>query len=141
MDYQNPLPSEFSKADPMQRLAAGIIDLIIIGMAASLLSFIPYSNYFFNPLMVAYFLLRDSLPFLEGRSIGKTLIGLRVVKETDYTRITDDYGLGIIRNVLFFIPLIGIIDAFMIFSQERKRFGDRWAKTIVVLDKKTGNNL
>jgi uncharacterized RDD family membrane protein YckC len=141
MDDQNPLFPQFAKADPIQRLAAGIIDLIVIGMAASLLSFIPYSNYFFNPLMIAYFLLRDSLPFLEGKSIGKTLIGLRVVREADNSKITDDYGLGIIRNVLFFIPLVGIIDAFMIFSQERKRFGDRWAKTIVVVDKKTGNSL
>jgi uncharacterized RDD family membrane protein YckC len=141
MDNQGSVPSQFVKAEPMQRLAAGMIDLIFIGVAASFLSFVPYSNYFFNPLMIAYFLLRDTLPLLEGRSLGKTLIGLRVVRENDHSRITDDYGTGIIRNVLFFIPLAGIIDAFMIFSQERKRFGDRWAKTIVVMDRKTEDNL
>jgi uncharacterized RDD family membrane protein YckC len=141
MNNQEHVRPEFPKAEPMQRLAAGMIDLIFIGVAASFLSFVPYSNYFFNPLMIAYFLLRDTLPLLDGRSLGKTLIGLRVVRENDYSRITDDYGTGIIRNVLFFIPLAGIIDAFMIFSQERKRFGDRWAKTIVVADKKAEDSL
>ena len=124
------------KAEPMQRLAAGIIDLIIMSVAASLIGFLPYSSYFFNPLMIAYFLLRDTLPFFDGKSIGKNLIGIRVVREKDFTKITDDYATGIIRNVLFFLPIVNIIDAFMIFSQERKRFGDRWAKTIVVTDKK-----
>jgi uncharacterized RDD family membrane protein YckC len=128
------IPGQFTKAEPMQRLAAGIIDLIVIGVATSTASFIPFIYYFSNPLLIAYFLLRDTLPLLDGKSIGKNLIGLRVVREADLSKITDDYGLGIIRNVLFFVPIANIIDACMIFSKDRKRFGDRWAKTIVIVD-------
>jgi uncharacterized RDD family membrane protein YckC len=128
------IPGQFTKAEPMQRLAAGIIDLIVIGVATSTASFIPFIYYFSNPLLIAYFLLRDTLPLLDGKSIGKNLIGLRVVREADLSKITDDYGLGIIRKVLFFVPIANIIDACMIFSKDRKRFGDRWAKTIVIVD-------
>lgn len=136
MENPDPLASKPVQADPMQRVAAGIIDLVAMSVAVSFTSFLPYSYYFSQSIVIAYFLLRDSLPFLDGKSIGKNLIGLRVVREADFSKTTEDYGTGIIRNVLFFIPVANIIDAFMIFSQERKRFGDRWAKTIVVVDKK-----
>jgi uncharacterized RDD family membrane protein YckC len=137
MENPDTIPPQFVKAEPMQRLAAGVIDLIVMSVAASIINFLPYSYYFYNPIMIAYFLLRDTLPFLDGKSIGKNLIGIRVVREEDFSKITDDYGTGIIRNVLFFLPLVNIIDAFMIFSKDRKRFGDRWAKTIVVMDNKS----
>ena len=132
------IPGQFTKAEPMQRLAAGIIDLIVVGVATSVTSYIPFIYYVSNPLIIAYFLLRDTLPLLDGKSIGKNIIGLRVVREADLSKITDDYGLGIIRNVLFFVPIANIIDACMIFSKDRKRFGDRWAKTIVVVDENQG---
>ncbi|MFL5727938.1 MAG: RDD family protein [Cytophagaceae bacterium] len=140
MKPEDSLPSykDFPKADPVQRLSAGIIDLVIVGVSGTTLSFLPFSSYYTNPLLLAYFLLRDSLPVLQGKSIGKTLIGLRVVREIDGSGITNDYGLGIVRNVLFMIPLAGFIDAFMIFSQAGQRFGDRWAKTIVIAEKKQG---
>jgi uncharacterized RDD family membrane protein YckC len=136
MQDPDPFPSQFIKAEPLQRLAAGAIDLVIVSVAASLVGSLPYSYYFFNPIMIAYFLLRDNLPVLDGKSIGKALIGIRVVREDGFSSITNDYGTGIIRNVLFFLPLVNVVEAFMIFSKDGKRFGDRWAKTIVVVDKK-----
>jgi uncharacterized RDD family membrane protein YckC len=129
------LPPVITRAEPMQRIAAALIDAFIISICSFILYIFPYGHYMAYTLQMVYWLTRDALPFLDGKSIGKKLIGLRVVRDHDFTPITDDYGASLIRMVTLFIPLFQIIDALMIFSQDRKRFGDRWAKTIVIIDK------
>jgi uncharacterized RDD family membrane protein YckC len=83
----------------------------------------------------AYILVRDALPFLDGQSIGKKVMKTRSVQEDSGAPITNDYRTSILRNILFIIPLVGLIDALFIFGSEQKRLGDKIAKTIVVYDK------
>jgi uncharacterized RDD family membrane protein YckC len=133
LEIQNSAP--VIKAEPLPRIVAAFIDGIIISILSFMLYVFPYGDYIAYSIQLAYWLTRDALPFLKGKSIGKKLIGLRVVREKDLTPITDDYGASLVRMVPLFVPLFQIIDALMIFSQDRKRFGDRWAKTIVIIDK------
>jgi uncharacterized RDD family membrane protein YckC len=57
---------------------------------------------------------------------------IKVVKEDTGDMITSDWGTAIIRSVSLIIPLFNIVDALMVFSSDRRRFGDKWAKTVVV---------
>jgi uncharacterized RDD family membrane protein YckC len=75
---------------------------------------------------------KDALPFLGAQSIGKRIMGIRVVNVNTGKPIKSDYGAAIIRQLSLVIPLLGIVDACMVLSSERRRFGDKWAKTVVV---------
>jgi uncharacterized RDD family membrane protein YckC len=94
-------------------------------------SFIPVAGWIAG---IVYGLTKDALPFLEGQSIGKKAMKIRVLRDADETPITNDYGAAIIRVIPGWIPLFNIVDALMVFSSDRKRFGDQWAKTKVVVD-------
>lgn len=87
-------------------------------------------------IAIAYLLTKDALPemggFLGGQSVGKKLMGIKAIKEDTGGSLVGDYGTAITRQVPLLIPLFGLIDALMVFSDDRKRFGDKWAKTIVV---------
>jgi hypothetical protein len=39
---------------------------------------------------------------------------------------------SILRQISLCIPLFNLVDALMVFSEERRRFGDKWANTRVV---------
>ena len=115
-----PVPAEkMTKADPMDRLLAYLIDTVIITVGF-ILCILPG---------VVYFLLRDSL--YDGRSFGKKLMGLRVVHSVQKTpcKLME----SVIRNVSLAIPFFGIVDGIMVFIDENNlRFGDKWAETEVV---------
>ncbi len=85
---------------------------------------------------MGYMFTRDALPevsgFLGGQSIGKKLMNIKVIREDTGASIVGDYGAAIIRQVSLVIPFFNIVDALMVFSSDKKRFGDKWAKTIVV---------
>ncbi|GAB4014594.1 hypothetical protein GCM10028808_37510 [Spirosoma migulaei] len=87
-------------------------------------------------IAIAYMLTKDALPetggFLGGQSIGKKLMGIKAIKEDTGASLVGDYGTAITRQVSLMIPFFGFVDALMVFSDEGKRFGDKWAKTIVV---------
>ena len=53
----------------------------------------------------AYWLLRDGL--FEGQSIGKRLMGLKVVVLPQQTRCT--FKASMIRNILWAVPLINLV--------------------------------
>lgn len=113
-------------ATPTDRILAGLIDWLIIG----LLSITGFGAI----LGIGYLLTKESLPLFDGQSIGKRLIGIRVVDNDSYKSIKNQYEKSLIRNITLLIPVFQFIDAFMIFSSDRKRFGDQWAKTIVIKD-------
>ncbi len=83
----------------------------------------------------AYILVRDALPFLEGQSIGKKVMKTRAVMEDSGAPTTNDYRSSLLRNILLFIPVASLIDALFIFSGDRKRLGDKLAKTVVIYDR------
>lgn len=133
-------PSSFSttpvireKASAIIRFVALFIDSIVGYVPMFLLSLISYRLTTIGYLIaLAYFLTRDSLPFLNGQSVGKKLMGIKVIKEDTGASIMGDYGTGVVRAIPQFIPLLNVVDALVIFRDTTKRFGDDWAKTIVV---------
>ena len=113
-------------ASPGARFVAALID----GVLAAIASAIPAVGIIIS---IAYSLVKDALPFLDGQSIGKKAMGIRAVKEGSGEPLTDDYVTAIVRQVSLWIPFFNIIDACMVFTEDRRRFGDRWAKTVVVV--------
>lgn len=127
MDTQSVNPTIYAQVGPSllaghsARLAATLIDTAI----AIMLSVIPL-------LGVAYFLLRDALPFYNGQSIGKYAMNIRVVDETTQEPLKGNYKASILRNVPLIIPVFQLLDAFLVFSSNRKRLGDNWGNTVVI---------
>lgn len=116
------------------RLLGGLIDWIVVLVIYYLLKgLVGWSLSYL--VSAAYILVRDALPFLEGQSIGKKVMKTRGVHEDSGAPITNDYRTSFLRNIFLFIPIVSLIDALFIFSGDRKRLGDRIAKTIVVYDK------
>ncbi|MFC1521939.1 prolipoprotein diacylglyceryl transferase family protein [Elusimicrobiota bacterium] len=86
----------YPKANPLKRALAFLIDMMI---AAGLLGI--------NMLpAVLYILFKDSL--INGASIGKRLLGLKVVKIQSKKKKCD-WGTSVFRNFLLSIPLINLI--------------------------------
>lgn len=81
---------------------------------------------------LVYSFAKDALPYLNGVSIGKRIMGIRVVSYQDGRPITHDYKKAIVREIVTFIPLLNLIDIAFIFRGEGRRLGDEWADTIVV---------
>jgi len=127
------------KADLTTRVVAGFIDLlIIIGLARlpDVIGFLSASG---------YLLIRDGL--FDRRSVGKKLIGLRVISSVD-PEFAITYRESIIRNVplvvayiLFLIPYAGWvlgplalgIECLTALGDERgMRIGDMLARTFVI---------
>jgi hypothetical protein len=144
---------DLTKAKFINRIIAKTIDFIIV---AALFEIIPKIGYFAG---LTYLLIADGL--FEGRSIGKRLIGLKVIYYNNSdTAIACGFKESIFRNFLFVIgyilsgilgivPLIGWIFSFIIMliilafeslvmlgSENGMRLGDEIAKTQVVEDKK-----
>ncbi|QDK80396.1 RDD family protein [Spirosoma sp. KCTC 42546] len=125
------------KATPVQRFVAAFIDGIIAYIPCWILIMVSYSLGMVGyAIAIAYMLTKDALPetggFLGGQSIGKKLMGIKAIKEDTGASLVGDYGTAITRQVSLMIPFFGFVDALMVFSDEGKRFGDKWAKTIVV---------
>jgi uncharacterized RDD family membrane protein YckC len=77
---------------------------------------------------VLYHLLADGLE--GGQSIGKRLVGIRVVSVRTGEPCT--FGQSFLRNLV--LTLLGPIDWIFILGERRQRLGDKAAGTIVVLD-------
>lgn len=124
---------EFQLATPGQRFLAALIDGLVVTVAVVAASAINSNlGTVVNLLGLGYQLTKDAIPQLGGQSIGKKAMKIKVVKEDTGEMITGDWGTSIIRYVSLLIPLFNIVDALMIFSGDRRRFGDKWAKTVVV---------
>jgi len=137
-----PVPHEVTKADILHRFLAKFIDFLIVGALSKILT--P-----FGPLAgLTYLLIADG--FLEGRSLGKKLIGLRVVLRGTFSPCS--FRESILRNMplsiavifamfpylgwLFFstagLLIIGF-ESYLIFSDEEgSRIGDILADTLVI---------
>lgn len=126
-----------------QRLFALIIDLVIVLIVTviiwavfSLLTFRLYGAETLSlgllALSILYFILFESL---DGQTIGKKVIGIRVVSAD--TMKQPDLGMIIIRNILRIVdslPLNLYIIGFIvgILNERHQRLGDYLARTIVV---------
>ncbi|WP_460943660.1 RDD family protein [Spirosoma daeguense] len=129
--------STYVKASPVQRFIAALIDSVIAYVPCWILLIVSYRLGMVGyAIAIAYLLTKDALPatagFLGGQSIGKKLMGIKAIKEDTGASLVGDYGTAITRQVSLLIPLFGFVDALMVFSDDRKRFGDKWANTIVI---------
>ena len=144
MNPSFPAPlSTLVKADAGERFVAYLIDAVAIGLVVTILS-VMFSILRMGALGatlgyaigLVYTLAKDALPemggFLGGQSIGKKLMKIKVVKEDTGAGIVGDYGTAIVRQITLFVPILNFVECFMVFGDSRKRFGDQWAKTIVV---------
>lgn len=138
------------KADVTKRFVAVIIDAAI----AVVVGFIPFVG---GLLGAAYWLLRDGmdLEFMDHRSVGKKLTGLRPVTRDGHTMTMEDsirrnwmFALGGLIQVLLFIPILGwlmiipvglaalalgLVEAYKVITDEEgRRLGDGWADTKVI---------
>lgn len=119
--------SNYELASAGDRFVAALLDGLLMGVV----NLIPILGWIVS---IAYALTKDALPFLDGQSIGKKAMKIRVLDAETGEPITSKYDKAAIRGVSLMIPIFGIVDAFMVLSSDRLRFGDKWAKTIVVKD-------
>lgn len=121
-------------ADLGQRIGAAFIDFLVAmalawtaGMISGRLSY---------PAWIGYMLTRDSLPFLDGQSIGKKVLNLKAVSETGQS-LSGDWKSGVVRNISMVIPFGAIVELIIMLVNKDKpgglrRLGDQWGKTKVV---------
>ncbi len=121
--------SESDLASPWLRLVAHVIDhfvaiviLIVFVTTSDGLAWIGIIGY------MVYYLLSDALP--GGKSVGKRLLGMRVVAFEDQTPCSVSRAFK--RNLIMMIPIIGFLDMVSIFGRRNQRWGDRWARTLVL---------
>lgn len=121
---------EFVPADWQTRSLAFLIDLILYialfyGLAA-------ISHFWATFLSMLYIVFRDGI--FSGQSLGKKIMGIQVIH-------TDGRPISLIdssfRNVLFLFyvvfPVAIVIESIALLrSPDRRRLGDRIAKTLVV---------
>ncbi len=123
-----------AEADLGKRIAAAIIDCLVataLGWAAAMLM-----NRLYFPVWAGYMLTRDSLPFLDGQSIGKKALNLRAVSESGKS-LSGDWNAGLIRNISMAIPFGALVELIvMVVNKDKpgglRRLGDQWGKTKVV---------
>lgn len=112
-------------ATPMDRFLAALIDGVLMGIVGRI-------TFVGSLVALAYFFTKDTLPFLDGQSIGKRLMKIKVINAETGEEITENYGAGVIRVLSLIIPIFNIVDAVMVLNTDRLRFGDKWAKTKVI---------
>lgn len=117
--------NEQRNASDGNRILAYIIDILIMIP----ISLIPILGYL---VIIAYTLLRDALPFLDGQSIGKKVMKIRAVTE-DGQPLTNNWGASAVRNIPMVIPIFPLVELIVLLTNQKKqRLGDQWAKTRVV---------
>lgn len=153
-----PPPSGYAPPSPLgdlgSRIVAGIIDYIIVGIVAGILSIFVFGPWMavgpgmmggfgaawfggmFALIGVMWVLWLVYFTYFEGTSgqtIGKKFTHIKVIKE-DGARC--DFGSALVRNVLRIIdhlPALYILGIILIAATDkRQRLGDMLAKTIVV---------
>ena len=137
---------DLSRPSFVRRIAAQLVDLFFISLSyfvvALIFSFLemnPYlpgpDRYFYQQwfwgviigIGVFYFLVRDA----GGASIGKRIMGLRVVKYDNYDRAANVVN-SIFRNITLLVPLLNILDIVYAFTDPKgRRVGDRAAGTVL----------
>ena len=124
------------ETDLVKRFLGAFIDGIVAGTIGYVTFLITGSAF---PQWIAIglvFLTRDSLPMLEGQSIGKKVMKTKAVKE-DGSSLSGDWVTGATRNILLAIPLAGLVEVYILLTRSSNprdglRLGDDWAKTKVI---------
>ncbi len=131
------LPGDIAPFNP--RIIAALIDGVLsVGLALGVVWILPDLAEGIGWLVgIAYLVTRDSLPFLEGQSVGKKAMSLKAVTLSGAS-LAGNWEPGLIRNAVLAIPLFPLIELFILLTREEKpergrRLGDEWAKTKVIV--------
>jgi uncharacterized RDD family membrane protein YckC len=132
------MSEESKRAGLLVRTVAKILDFIIIAAAAEI---VPKAGFYAG---LAYLLIGDGL--FDGKSLGKKLVGLRVVSTVSQGPCT--FRDSIIRNSIFgvgylfsmvlwfgwiVIVLVSVFEFIVLLgSKDHMRLGDEMAKTLVL---------
>lgn len=137
---------DFSKPAFIKRVGAQLVDLFFISWSYFIMALI-FSFLDMNPFMpgpdqyyyrqlfwsaiggvaLFYFLVRDA----GGASIGKKIMGLRVVKYDDFNRRANLLH-SIIRNLTLLLPLVNILEVVYVLTDVKgRRLGDRAVGTVL----------
>ena len=113
------------------RIGAAVIDCVIASVLGIVLSFIASPLYLIG--WAGYILVRDALPFLDGQSIGKKLLGLRAVT-AEGKSLSGDFKSSALRNVPMLIAIVELV--VLIIKKDSPeaglRLGDQLANTKVI---------
>ena len=131
-----------SKVPLTTRLIAMGIDLAIglgLYIAVVIISnfpFLGFVSFLATPVYLAFILMRDGLPFLNGQSPGKSAMKIKAVT-TDGQSLAGNWQPALVRNAVLLIPLFGLVELVVLLTREDKpeqgiRLGDEWGKTRVV---------
>lgn len=120
----------------LNRFVAALIDgilIAIVGWAIALVVPIPFIS---TLVTIPLWLVRDSLPFLEGQSPGKKVFGHKAVTESGAS-LSGNWSVGAMRNITMAIPFVGLVECIVLLvrqgkPEEGRRLGDDIAKTKVV---------
>ncbi len=143
-----------SPADLGSRIVAGIVDYIIVGIIAAILSVFALGSWMvtgsgmmggfrstwftgmFSLMGLMWILWLAYFTYFEGTSgqtIGKKLTNIKVIKEDGSNC---DLGSALVRNILRIVdhlPFLYILGMILIaISEKKQRVGDMLAKTMVV---------
>lgn len=131
---------DFAAFNP--RMVAAMIDLLVglgvtIGLSWLLPGFALRLAYLAG---LGYFVTRDSLPFLDGQSVGKKAMKLNVTTQEGVSLVRN-WKVSLIRNGILLIPFFALLEVYILLSREGGvdrglRLGDEWAKTRVSVDRK-----
>ncbi|MFT6179365.1 MAG: putative RDD family membrane protein YckC [Akkermansiaceae bacterium] len=132
-------PASISKeveTDLVKRFLGALVDGIVAVVVGSIIGFVTGSDFLQYITFGLVMLVRDSLPMLEGQSIGKKVMKTKAVKE-DGSSLSGDWATGATRNILMAIPLAQLVECFVILTRSGNpgaglRLGDEWAKTKVI---------
>jgi uncharacterized RDD family membrane protein YckC len=116
------------------RIGAFLIDAVIVMLLFAIVGRI--SGLLAPIVGFGYLLTRDSLPFLNGESIGKKALKIKAVGE-DGKSLSGDWGPGLVRNVVLLIPFFPLVELIVLLvrsgtPQGLRRLGDEWARTRVI---------
>lgn len=139
-ENEEPTDERASLAPLTTRIVAVVIDyLVVMGLMMVVHILLPHFVSRVAWLLgMAYMVTRDSLPFLNGRSVGKTAMKLRAVN-MDNQPLTGKWEPSLIRNAVLLIPFFALIELIVLLIREDKpergrRLGDEWAKTKVIIE-------
>ncbi len=128
-------PKPGSEAPFNSRVIGGAIDsCVCLGIYVVFWILPDFLGFIGSLASTAYFLTRDSLPFLQGQSIGKKAMRIKAVT-LDGQSLAGNWRAGIVRNVFM---LIWPVELFILWSRNEKggamrRLGDDYAKTKVIV--------
>lgn len=113
-------------AKPVDRLVAGLLDFIIVLCLFKIAMFLGLT------IGLAYWFLRDAIPGMNGQSLGKKLMKIKVLSARNQP-LVNDYKAAALRQVSNIVPLLNLYEVYLLVTSPKyQRFGDQLTQTTVV---------